>query len=55
MRPNLGLIVELSCMAVLFDLTPEAGAQSAGTLSFAATSFNSFEADTNTLVLATRW
>src|SRR2546425_10017387 len=54
MRPNLGLIVELSFMAVLFDLTPEAAAQSAGPLSFAATSFNSFEADTNTLVLVIR-
>ena len=54
MRPNLGLIVELSFMAVLFDLTPEGGAQSAGTLRFATTSFNSFEVDTNATVLVIR-
>jgi len=50
----LGLIVELSFVAVLFDLTPEGGAQSAGTLRFATTSFNSFEVDTNATVLVIR-
>src|SRR5438876_1263109 len=54
MRPNLGLIVELSFMAVLLNLAPETEAQSAGTLGFAATSFSSFEAITNTAVLVTR-
>src|SRR5213594_1345707 len=54
MRPNLGLIVELSFLAALLNLAPEAGAQSAGILGFATTSFNSFEADTNALVLVIR-
>ena len=54
MRPIPGLIVELSFMAVLLNLAPETEAQSAGTLGFAATSFSSFEAITNTAVLVTR-
>src|SRR6266513_3797646 len=54
MRPNLCLIVVVAFMAVLLSLAPEAGAQSAGTLRFAATSFNSFEADTNATVLVIR-